>query len=285
MKRVLALAALFVFTGICPARAQVLTFETPQANHTMTNVFNGSHTLYFSATAPEFSFGDLSLSALGASQGGGVGTFIIRSTFDDRSPNPYPYRFIAGNVAQIDATGLYIEFPNGTDRFGFAAALDSTSGAGHMTVDAFGAAGESLGTYTVPLRRSSNTNGNTNSEGVFFVSDIGTIGAVTITNHGDPLNPNSLFGWVIDNIEYGAAGVAGTPGPTGPPGPIGPQGPAGPAGTNADVVNGSAVLRALSGPNDAAPAAPTGYLLAGIFKLEKATGDSSWFAVYLKAGS
>jgi len=43
------------------------------------------------------------------------------------------------------------------------------------------------------------------------------------------------------------------------------------------------VLRPLSGPSVPAPVAPPGYVLVGIFKLEKPTGDSSWFAVYVKS--
>ncbi|MGH9936771.1 MAG: hypothetical protein ACREAM_11030, partial [Blastocatellia bacterium] len=72
-------------------------------------------------------------------------------------------------------------------------------------------------------------------------------------------------------------------GPAGPQGPQGPAGPAGPAGSDANVVSGTAVLRPLSGPNDPAPEAPAGYALIGIFKLEKPTGDSKWFAIYIKS--
>jgi hypothetical protein len=48
------------------------------------------------------------------------------------------------------------------------------------------------------------------------------------------------------------------------------------------VLPGTAILQALSGPNAIAPPAPSGYALMGNFKLEKPTGDSRWFAVYLK---
>ena len=73
--------------------------------------------------------------------------------------------------------------------------------------------------------------------------------------------------------------VVGPPGPPGPPGPQGLPGPRGPAG---EVIEGTAILRSLAGPNSPPPAAPSGYALLGIFKLEKATGDMSWFAVYSK---
>jgi hypothetical protein len=81
----------------------------------------------------------------------------------------------------------------------------------------------------------------------------------------------------------GAPGPQGPAGPQGPPGPAGPQGPAGPAGSDINVVAGMTVLRALAGPTDPAPPAPAGYALIGIFKLEKPTGDSRWFAVYVKS--
>jgi hypothetical protein len=48
------------------------------------------------------------------------------------------------------------------------------------------------------------------------------------------------------------------------------------------VLPGTAILRALSGPNAVAPTAPAGYALMGSFKLEKPTGENTWFAVYVK---
>jgi hypothetical protein len=48
------------------------------------------------------------------------------------------------------------------------------------------------------------------------------------------------------------------------------------------LVAGSAVLLPLTSPNVAPPPAPGGYSLMGIFKLEKPTGEDSWFAVYIK---
>jgi Collagen triple helix repeat (20 copies)/Thrombospondin type 3 repeat/NHL repeat len=89
----------------------------------------------------------------------------------------------------------------------------------------------------------------------------------------------------------GPAGPAGPMGPEGPQGepglqgPIGPQGPQGPQGIPGPVVPGSAVLLPLSGPSDTVPAAPAGYALMGILKLEKPAGDSVWFAVFVKTAS
>jgi hypothetical protein len=87
--------------------------------------------------------------------------------------------------------------------------------------------------------------------------------------------------FVVTVIEpiVGPAGPPGPPGPQGPPGPEGPPGAQGPAG---DVIEGTAILRALAGPNSTPPVAPAGYALLGIFKLEKAAGDMSWFALYSK---
>ena len=221
------------------ARAQMLTFDEPQASQAMTNVFNGLHTLYFSAAASDWSFGDVSLNAVGS-------TLYLRSTFDDRSPAPYPYRFIVRNVAQVQGSQLRIEFPNGTNRFGFGAALDATSGQAQMTVDISGPSGSPLGSYSVSLQRSTNTDGSTNSEGVFFISGLGDIRSVTITNSGDPLVPASRNNWVIDNIQYAAAGQVGPQGPAGPQGPQGPQGEPGapaslPAGMLLYLIQGSPV--------------------------------------------
>lgn len=223
MKIVFALIAMFVFGTTYSAEAQMLTFDEPQSHQAMTRVFNGSHTLYFSNSNAEWSFGDLSLTALGS-------TIQLRSTFDDRSPNPYPYRYILRNVAQVAGPQLRIDFTTATNRFGFGAALNGTSGQGQMLVELSGVDGAVLGSYTVALQRSTNTNGNTNSEGVFFVADAGDISSVTITNLGDPQAPSSLNGWVIDNIQYAVAGQPGPQGPEGPQGPAGPQGLEGPQG-------------------------------------------------------
>jgi hypothetical protein len=80
----------------------------------------------------------------------------------------------------------------------------------------------------------------------------------------------------------GPPGPPGPPGPQGPQGPQGPIGPQGPQGSSANLVAGSAVLLPLASPNVAPPPAPGGYSLMGIFKLEKPTGEDSWFAVYIK---
>jgi hypothetical protein len=83
----------------------------------------------------------------------------------------------------------------------------------------------------------------------------------------------------------GVQGLQGEVGPTGPAGPAGPTGPTGAAGqtgTTGPVEAGASILKALPGPTSPAPPAPAGYALMGIFKLEKPTGENSWFAVYVK---
>ncbi len=60
------------------------------------------------------------------------------------------------------------------------------------------------------------------------------------------------------------------------------QGPQGPAGSNATVPFGTALMLPVTGPTATPPAAPSGYALMGVFRLERPAGDSSWFAVYVK---
>src|SRR6476469_1217000 len=134
MKFVLALVAMFVLGATRSAQAQMLTFDEPQSQQTMMRVNNGTHTMYYSPSQTEWLFGDVSLTALGS-------TMYLRSTFDDRSPGPYPYRFISRNVAQIQGPQLRIDFPGGTNRFGFGAALNATSGQGRIVVEVSGAGG------------------------------------------------------------------------------------------------------------------------------------------------
>jgi hypothetical protein len=245
MKQALVSFAFVLLATSHSAQAQMLTFDDPQSNQSMTKVYDGVHTLYYSAEAAQWSLGDVSLTAVGS-------TLYLRSTFDDRSPNRYPYRFIAANVAQIHGTQLRLDFPEGTDRFGFGAALDSTSAPAQMLVDLYGLGGAFLGHYTVPLRRSSNTSGNTNSEGAFYVSGVGEIGSVTITNVGDSVNSASLLNWVIDNITYAAPGRVGPQGPQGAAGERGADGPEGPQGAKGDMgpagPQGAAGAQGVAGP-------------------------------------
>ena len=42
------------------------------------------------------------------------------------------------------------------------------------------------------------------------------------------------------------------------------------------------MLLPLAGPNAPPPAPPAGYALIGNVKVERPTGDSTWFAVYVK---
>jgi subtilisin-like proprotein convertase family protein len=105
-------------------------------------------------------------------------------------------------------------------------------------------------------------------------------------SRGSGTQRNDVIAVAIGNTgpqgEVGPQGPQGPQGEVGAMGPQGPQGPEGPPGAAANVLPGTAILRALSGPNAVAPAAPAGYALMGNFKLEKPTGENSWFAVYVK---
>lgn len=112
------------------------------------------------------------------------------------------------------------------------------------------------------------------TDGVQFASDGVLVSVVPVVP--GPVGPAG---------PAGPAGPPGPPGPAGSPGLQGPQGvpgPPGPAGEPGPVLAGAALLRALAGPNAVAPPAPSGYAFMGIFKLEKPSGDFSWFAVYVK---
>lgn len=101
------------------------------------------------------------------------------------------------------------------------------------------------------------------------------------------------FQWAFDQTTpgpIGEPGPAGPPGPEGPPGPAGPPGPpgvqgltgpAGPQGPAGVSLTGAVVLRAIAGMNSVPPPAPEGYVLVGVFRLEKPR--DSWFALYIKA--
>ncbi len=133
------------------------------------------------------------------------------------------------------------------------------------------------GTYLVRVSRGSGAQRN-------------DVMAVAIGNTGDsgpqgPQGPTGPQGPQGEPGATGATGPQGLPGPqgnTGATGATGPQGPSGPPGSAANVLPGTAIIHALSGPKAVAPAAPAGYALIGNFKLEQPTGKNSWFAVYVK---
>src|SRR3989442_657601 len=125
-----ALIALVVLVSARGAEGQILTFDEPQSQRSMTHICACVHTQYYSDSVSQFTTGTVTLTATGS-------LLYVRSTFDDRSPNPYPYRFIAGNVVQVYGNQLRIDLSQPSDHFGFGAALNATSGVGQMTVQLF----------------------------------------------------------------------------------------------------------------------------------------------------
>jgi hypothetical protein len=128
-----------------------------------------------------------------------------RTTFDDRSPSPYPYDFIAGNLLQVSRTELWVGFSQPVSSFGFGAALNLTSSPGQMQIDLFDSNEGILGTFYLLLDQTqiSQQGGmNSNSEGLFFVGGIPGISRALITNFGDSILDGSKFGFVVDNITF-----------------------------------------------------------------------------------
>ncbi|MBN2475133.1 MAG: PEP-CTERM sorting domain-containing protein [Pirellulales bacterium] len=128
-----------------------------------------------------------------------------RTTFDDRSPNPYPYDFISGNLLQVHSTELRLDFSQPVSSFGFGAALNATSDLGQMQIDLFDSGLGSLGTFTLTLDRTlvSQSGGvNSNSEGRFFVGDLAGASRARITNFGDGAGSASELNFVVDNVTF-----------------------------------------------------------------------------------
>jgi hypothetical protein len=128
-----------------------------------------------------------------------------RTTFDDRSPSPYSYDFISGNLLQVSSTELWVNFSQPVSSFGFGAALNLTSSPGQMQIDLFDSSEGSLGTFFLVLDQThiSQQGGmNSNSEGLFFVGGISGISRALITNFGDGILDGSRFGFVVDSITY-----------------------------------------------------------------------------------
>lgn len=128
-----------------------------------------------------------------------------RTTFDDRSPSPYPYDFISGNLLQVHSTELRVDFSQPVSSFGFGAALDATASPGQMQIDLFDSGLGSLGTFVLTLDRTlaSQLGGtNSNSEGLFFVGGLAGLSRARITNFGDGTIDASEFNFVVDNVAF-----------------------------------------------------------------------------------
>jgi hypothetical protein len=137
--------------------------------------------------------------------GSSVPLVTPRTTFDDRSPNLYPYDFIDGNLLQVSRTELRVDLPQPVSSFGFAAALNLTTSPGQMQIDLFDSNERTLGTFYLLLDQtqiSQQGGTNSNSEGLFFVSGIPGISRALITNFGDGILNGSKFGFVVDNITF-----------------------------------------------------------------------------------
>jgi hypothetical protein len=179
------------------ALATTIDFSEPQVTALLTHTFIGTEVLHYSDTLSSFSLDGVTF----ASSSG----FVLRTTFDDRSPSPYSYDFISGNVLQAAGTGLNISFSAPTDTFSFGAAEDATFAPSQMQVQLFGLGNVSLGTFTLNLRRTAlSVSGgtNSNSEGLFIAPSVGPITAAQLTNFGDGTADGSQVGWVIDNVTF-----------------------------------------------------------------------------------
>ena len=173
---------------------ETITFSEPEIESLLTNESSGTPgiTRY---SDPFNSFPIKGAVFTAVSSDGSRGWFYFRTTFDNRTP--YPYNFIASNVMQIHPDGLRIDFATQTRVVAFGAALDATSAPSSMQIRLFGPGGVDLGTRGMSL-----VGRSSNSEGAFYVSGVGEIVRIVITNLGDGVNPASRSGWVIDNVTF-----------------------------------------------------------------------------------
>lgn len=190
--RFLSIWAFLLFTQ--GATANPITFDEPEATSVLWS------------SLPQFSIGGLTLTPQGALPVGNPYPFVTpRGTFDDRSPSPYSYDYISGNVLQVNSTEVLVDFGNPVGSFGFGAALNATSSPGLMTIQMFDSQQASLGLFSLTLDRTvlSLLGGtNSNSEGLFFVSGLSGASSALITSFGDGTANTSQFNWVIDNITF-----------------------------------------------------------------------------------
>ena len=206
MKRLLLIA----FTAIAPVAlatpvsATAITFSEPSVVSLMTRTFIGTRVFIFSDHFPTFSLSGATFAATGSTSLGSPNV-LLRDTFDDRSPAPYPYDFIDGNLMQVASTGLDISFATPTNTFRFGAAIDSTISPATMQIELLGIGNASLGLFTLTLDRtvlSTHGGTNSNSEGLFVAPNVGPITGARLRNFGDGTSNGSQYHWVIDNIEF-----------------------------------------------------------------------------------
>lgn len=198
--------AVLPFVQASPASAATINFSEPAVTVLLTNTFVGSQVTHYSDPLTSFSLDGVTFFA--------ADSFVLRTTFDDRSPLPYSYDFIGENVLQVASTTLNISFTTPVDAFSFGAALNATSAPSQMQVELFGSGNASLGVFTLMLDRtvlSLSGGTNSNSEGFFLAPSVGLITGARLTNFGDGSSNGSQFNWVIDNVGFQPTAVVPEP--------------------------------------------------------------------------
>lgn len=185
-------------------KTTVITFGEPESVAFMTTSRTSSGVPYVSSySLPEIQLPGASFTPIVPAVAGGLPYVLVRSGWDFR-PAP-AYDFIVEDLMQVAARALLIKLDYPTRFFAFSAALNSSTAPGAMSVELLDADDRTLGVFAVHLRatalsRFGGTNSNT--EGTYFISGIGEIASVVITNKGDGSSAESQWNWALDNVTF-----------------------------------------------------------------------------------
>lgn len=188
-----------------PVVTRTMTFDEPEAVALMTThaTYSNGIPYVISPSLGEIDLRGATFTPVVPAVNGGTPFVYLQSPYALGSGSPSPYDFLVDGALRVASGGLRITLDMPTRVVGFSAALNASGSPGDMSVELVGVDGRSLGVFAMHLRRTvlSRFGGtNSNTEGTFFISGIGSIAAVVITNKGDGLNPDSQWHWTLDNL-------------------------------------------------------------------------------------
>jgi len=192
MRQVLSLVgvAVLLVTVAAVGEAKTITFDEPEAVSVL------------GSWVAQLDVGGVTFTPGGVSPEGGMPLVMPRTTFDDRSPSPYPYDFISGNLLQVMSTQLRIDFSQPASSFGSVRRWTRRPAPDRCRLTSSTAVLKASARFLLTLDSTLSGGASSNSEGLFFVDGLAGMSRAKISNFGDGIIGESLFGFVVDNVTF-----------------------------------------------------------------------------------